>query len=74
MEVYWDDEEGYFVAECVEFPGTIARGSTEQEALDNVIAAVAEELHKKMLDQIHDIAEADSQPPFRNHRRVALNL
>ena len=34
------DEDGVFVAECVDLPGCISQGKTEPEAIENVRDAI----------------------------------
>lgn len=34
------DEEGWFVAECVDLPGCVSQGKSEREAIDNVRDAI----------------------------------
>ena len=39
--VYWDDQDGIFVAEVPELPGCIAHGETKAIALKNAEDAIA---------------------------------
>jgi predicted RNase H-like HicB family nuclease len=39
--VVTEDEDGYYVAQCLEVPGAISQGSTKEEALRNVKEALA---------------------------------
>ena len=34
------DEDGYYVAECLDLYGCISQGDTEEEALDNIADAI----------------------------------
>ena len=34
------DEDGWFVADCLALPGCVSQGKTEQEALDNIKEAI----------------------------------
>ena len=57
------DENGWFVADCLALPGCVSQGKTEQEALDNIKEAIvawlavqddkAVMLHAKQQD--HDV-------------------
>lgn len=39
--VIWLDENGMFVAECLTLPGCVSQGKTKNEALENVMDAIA---------------------------------
>jgi len=38
--VFTPGEDGYIVAECVDLPGCMSQGKTEQEALENIEDAI----------------------------------
>lgn len=38
--IIWQDETGWFVAECPALPGCISQGQTEEEAFVNIKAAM----------------------------------
>lgn len=38
--IIWQDETGWFIAECPALPGCISQGRTEEEALANIKAAM----------------------------------
>ena len=40
--IYWNDEDGSFIAEVPELPGCAADGASYQEALTNTEAIIAE--------------------------------
>ena len=35
------DEDGRFIAECVDLPGCVSEGATESEALENLADAIS---------------------------------
>jgi len=47
-----DELDGGFVAECVEFPGAMGQGETEDEALRDAVDAITAVLEVKMQDQL----------------------
>lgn len=55
-------EEGGFVAQCVEIPGAVSEGETQQEALENVASA------------IHDILEVRRQRAEANAAAAGVDL
>jgi predicted RNase H-like HicB family nuclease len=38
--IVWQDETGWFVAECPALPGCVSQGRTEEEALANIRDAI----------------------------------
>lgn len=48
VEVKEDTLDGGFVARCKELPGCYSQGETEEEALDNIVDAIAGVLTVKM--------------------------
>lgn len=38
--MYPDDEEGFWMAECLSLPGCVAQGETREEALENIRVAI----------------------------------
>lgn len=43
--ILWQDEDGYFVAECPAVPGCVSQGTTRATAIENIRAAIRECLH-----------------------------
>jgi len=39
--IYWEPEDGVFVAECPSLPGCISQGATRDEAIANIKDAIA---------------------------------
>lgn len=40
--ILWQDEDGYFVAECPAVPGCVSQGPTRATAIENIRAAIRE--------------------------------
>jgi predicted RNase H-like HicB family nuclease len=59
-----DELDGGFVAECVDLPGCMSQGETEEEALENLADAIAGVLAIQMQGQVAAI---------RRHRRAAVH-
>ena len=38
----WRDEDGQVIAECPEIPGCVSQGADEDQAMNNIRAAIAE--------------------------------
>ncbi len=38
--ILYQDEDGYWIAECPSLPGCNSQGDTEQEAIDNIREAI----------------------------------
>jgi predicted RNase H-like HicB family nuclease len=47
-----DELDGGFVAECVDLPGCMSQGETEEEALENLADAISAVLAVQMQDQM----------------------
>jgi predicted RNase H-like HicB family nuclease len=43
-----DELDGGYVAECIELPGCMSQGETEEEALENIVDAITAVLEAKM--------------------------
>jgi predicted RNase H-like HicB family nuclease len=52
IKIEADELDGGFVAECIEFPGALAQGETEREALENVIDVIASVLELRLRDNL----------------------
>jgi predicted RNase H-like HicB family nuclease len=44
-ELVLDEVDGWWVAECLDLPGCVSQGRTEDEALANLGGAIAEVVH-----------------------------
>jgi len=64
--IAWSQEDGVFVARCVEFPGLDAHGRSQAEALRQIKTAVAEAL-KWLSDEKRDAPEPLGSKKFRGH-------
>jgi predicted HicB family RNase H-like nuclease len=64
--IEWSQEDGIFVARCVEFPGLGAHGHSQEEALRQIKAAVAEAL-KWLRDEKRSAPEPLGTKKFRGH-------
>lgn len=66
-----DDLDGGWVAECLELPGCVAQGETENEALSNIIDAIGSVITVRMeqqIDSVQSVTDAD------NRRRLDLTV
>ena len=59
------DEDGWYVAECIDLPGCVSQGKSEKEALENVRDAI-----KGYLASLKKHGE--SLPAFREKHYVEL--
>ena len=48
VQIEEDELDGGYIAECVELPGCLAQGETEEEALENIIDVIPAFLEAKM--------------------------
>jgi predicted HicB family RNase H-like nuclease len=62
----WSEEDGVFVARCVEFPGLGAHGRSQEGALRQIKSAVAEAL-KWLSDEKREAPEPLGTRKFRGH-------
>jgi predicted RNase H-like HicB family nuclease len=64
-----DELDGGFVAECVDLPGAMAQGETEEEAFENLIDAIQGVIAVRMEEQVKSIdfkmAPVGTQKPGR---------
>lgn len=68
VEVEADELDGGFVAECIDLPGAMAQGETEEEALEELNEAIQGIVAVKMRRQIQAI---DFElPRVKTHTRV----
>lgn len=65
-----DEDDGGWVAECVELPGCVSEGETQHEALENIVDAITSVLAFRMEQQLPDDRGARDGGP----RRVALTV
>ena len=66
-----DHLDGGYVAECVDLPGCVSQGETQEEAFENILEAITEVLGVRLerpLPPITDPSESDES------RRVALTV
>ncbi len=64
--IEWSEEDGVFVARCVEFPGLGAHGRSQAESLRQIKVAVAEAL-KWLSDEKREAPEPLGSKKFRGH-------
>jgi predicted RNase H-like HicB family nuclease len=68
VKVERDEIDGGYVAECLELPGCLSQGETEEEALENIVDAITGVLEAKMQRHLHaqgfefDAVEAETVP------------
>ena len=70
-ELTWDEADGWWVAECLDLPGCMSQGRTEDEALANLADAIAEVLHV-VLSQPGRWTPAESAPGQPRRLAVAI--
>lgn len=70
----WPDElDGGFGAECLELPGCFSQGETEDEALANIMDAITEVL-ASMLREAREAGSSAPAPPGRRREvKIALS-
>jgi predicted HicB family RNase H-like nuclease len=64
--IAWSEEDGVFVARCVEFPGLGAHGKTQDAALRQIKIVVAESI-KWLRDERRDVPEPLGTRKFKGH-------
>jgi predicted RNase H-like HicB family nuclease len=78
VQIWPDDVDGGYVAECIDLPGCMSQGETEQEALDNIRDAI-EELLASLLRDCQEAARQGAaldepvRPGNRHEVTVALH-
>jgi predicted RNase H-like HicB family nuclease len=55
VKVTKEDLDGYWLAECLELPGAMSQGSTPEEAMKNLVDAVAAILEVKLRDRYREV-------------------
>jgi predicted RNase H-like HicB family nuclease len=70
-ELVWDEDDRWWVAECLDLPGCVSQGRTEDEVLANLADAIAEVLHA-LLSQPGRWTPAESAPGQPRRLAVAL--
>jgi len=66
-----DEIDGGFVAECLDVPGAMSQGETEEEALENVIDAVQGVMALRMEEHFRSL---DLSPGSRATRTVSVRF
>ncbi len=56
------DDEGFYIAECLEIPGCMSQGRTEDEAAENIKDAIDACLRVMLLDCLRDAAARRQRP------------
>lgn len=71
-----DDLDGGFIAECVDMPGAIAQGETEQEAIVNLLDAIQGVVAVRMEDHVRtlDFGGSRGGVPPRAARKFSLTF
>ncbi len=69
-----DDLDGGWVAECLELPGCVAQGETEEEVTSNIVDAIGAVITVHMEQQIDSASSALSVTDGGNTRRLALTV
>jgi predicted RNase H-like HicB family nuclease len=77
VEVEEDTEDGGFVASCVNLPGCFSQGETEEEAVRNIVEAIAGVMEARMERDIrarplHPAGDdSDSSRPHRHELLIS---
>jgi predicted RNase H-like HicB family nuclease len=74
IHVDYDDLDGFFIAQCVDLPGCMSYGSTEREAVENVVEAITGVLSVRMQRQVREAALETSRPSEPFGRDLALTV
>jgi predicted RNase H-like HicB family nuclease len=69
IKVEPDELDGGFIAECVELPGCMSQGETEEEALDNIADAITSILEIRVQDQLRS---PESKRPGVRDRKISV--
>jgi predicted RNase H-like HicB family nuclease len=69
IKVEPDQLDGGFIAECVELPGCMSEGETEEEALDNIANAITSILEIRVQDQLRS---PESKRPGVRDRKISV--
>lgn len=73
VEVEADELDGGYIAECVELPGCMSQGETEEEALENIVDAITGVLSTRMQAHVEAISSEVTPPkPPVGRRSVAI--
>jgi predicted RNase H-like HicB family nuclease len=56
-----DKEEGGFVAECLDMPGCVSQGETEEEAVQNIQSAIKACLEVMFEDCVREVVQQKRQ-------------
>ena len=70
VQIWPDDLDGGFVVQCIELPGCISQGDTEDEALANISDAISEMLQVIIRENARP--EPDPEPGEVRSIRVAV--
>jgi predicted RNase H-like HicB family nuclease len=67
VEVEADELDGGFVARCLDLPGCVSQGDTEQEAVENLVEAISGVMEARMqrhlrVQPLHDPDERVTKP------------
>lgn len=68
-----DDLDGGWVAECIDLPGCVSQGETEDETLRNIVTAITEVIAVRMEQQLPS-ASPDGSYDGGEARQVALSV
>lgn len=68
VRLFPDELDGGWVAECLELPGCMSEGATEDEALRNLVDAASDIISLRMRDQLPTLGPSADQSP----RQVAV--
>ena len=71
VELTRDDLDGGWVAECLDLPGTVSQGETQDEAMRNIVDAIGEVIAVRMGDNLPELAPDASAPKVRE---LAISL
>lgn len=74
-----DEVDGGFVVRCLELPGCVSEGETEEEAIANIADAIGGVITARMHENLKDSLahpRADEVPPSTSgrHLKIAVGL
>lgn len=74
VEVEEDELDGGYVAECIDLPGCVSQGETEEEAIENLVEAIVGVLEVRMQRFLHEEKPRTVSDNGEHPRRRALEI
>ncbi len=70
--VTYPGEDGYVIAECLEIPGCLSQGKTQEEALENIQDAVRDCLTVMLEDFVEHHRKPHRETQGKEHRTIRV--